>query len=126
MQSIGTLLFNRSTFHALDTALSTAQQNRLVWAPDLFGSVAFIVASTLAWLEVCQRWWGWRPSDTEWRIVALNLAGSIAFIVSAFAAFVRPATGELANVPISNLGTFIGAVCFFLGAALLIPELHDR
>jgi YrhK-like protein len=125
VQSVGTLLFNRSTFHALDAALSTAQQNRLVWAPDLFGSVAFIVASTLAWLEVCHRWWGWRPRDTGWRIVALNLVGSIAFIVSAFAAFVRPATGELASVPISNLGTFVGAVCFFLGAALLIPELRD-
>jgi hypothetical protein len=126
VQSIGTLLFNRTTFNAMDAALSTSQQERLVWAPDMFGSIAFMIASTLAWLEVCHGWWHWDPRDTSWRIVALNLLGSIAFQVSAIAAFIRPATGELVNVPIANLGTFVGAVCFFFGALLLIPELSDR
>ena len=110
----------------MDAALSTSQQERLVWAPDMFGSIAFMIASTLAWLEVCHGWWHWDPRDTSWRIVALNLLGSIAFQISAIAAFIRPATGELVNVPIANLGTFVGAVCFFFGAMLLIPELSDR
>jgi hypothetical protein len=126
VQSVGTLLFNRSTFNAMNAALDTHQQNRLIWAPDLFGSIAFMVASTLAWLEVCHRWWRWQPDDISWRIVALNLGGSIAFQISAFAAFVRPATGEVLNLPIANLGTFVGAVGFFFGALLLIPEMHDR
>ena len=126
VQSIGTLLFNRTTFNAMDAALSTSQQERLVWAPDMFGSIAFMIASTLAWLEVCHGWWHWDPRDTSWRIVALNLLGSIAFQISAIAAFIRPATGELVNVPIANLGTFVGAVCFFFAALLLIPELSDR
>lgn len=125
VQSVGTLLFNRSTFNAMNAALSAHEQERLVWAPDLFGSVAFTIASTLAWLEVCHRWWRWEPGDTPWRIVALNLAGSIAFQISAFAAFIRPSTGELLNVPIANLGTFVGAVGFFLGALLLIPEMNE-
>ena len=91
VQSIGTLLFNISTFSALDAAFSHQQQERLVWAPDMFGSVAFMIASTLAWLEVCHGWWRWRPRDTSWRIVALNLGGSIAFQISAIAAFIpRP------------------------------------
>lgn len=126
VQSIGTLLFNASTFWALDLTFGVRQEDRLVWAPDLFGSVAFMIASTLAWLEVCHGWWRWDPGDTSWRIVALNLGGSIAFQISAIAAFVRPATGEIANVPIANLGTFVGAVCFFIGALLLIPEMADR
>jgi hypothetical protein len=126
VQSVGTLLFNRSTFNAMNAALDTHQQNRLIWAPDLFGSIAFMVASTLAWLEVCHRWWRWQPDDISWRIVALNLGGSIAFQISAFAAFVRPATGEVLDLPIANLGTFVGAVGFFFGALLLIPEMHDR
>lgn len=125
VQSMGTLLFNRSTFHAMDAALDARQQERLVWAPDMFGSIAFIVASGLAWLEVCDGWWSWRPHDRGWRVAALNLLGSIAFLVSAFAAFIRPRTGEIASLPLSNLGTFVGAVCFFLGALLLIPELGD-
>jgi YrhK-like protein len=125
VQSVGTLLFNRSTFHAMDTALSVPQQERLIWAPDMFGSIAFMIASTLAWLEVCHGWWRWDPRDTPWRIVALDLAGSLAFQLSAIAAFVRPATGELLSIPVADLGTFVGAVCFLIGAALLIPELAD-
>ena len=62
VQSIGTLLFNRTTFNAMDAALSTSQQERLVWAPDMFGSIAFMIASTLAWLEVCHGWWHWDPA----------------------------------------------------------------
>jgi hypothetical protein len=58
--------------------------------------------------------------------VALNLGGSIAFQLSAIAAFIRPTTGEVVNLPIANLGTFVGAVGFFLGAALLIPEMQGR
>ena len=126
VQSVGTVLFNISTFSALDATFSQQQQERLVWAPDMLGSIAFMVASTLAWLEVCGGWWRWRPGDTSWRIVALNLGGSIAFQLSAIAAFIRPATGELVSLPIANLGTFVGAVGFFRGALLLIPEISDR
>jgi hypothetical protein len=126
VQSLGTVFFNISTFLALDETFSVRQQNRLVWAPDLFGSVAFMIASTLAWIEVCHGWWRWKPRDTSWRIVALNLGGSIAFQISAFAAFIRPETGEIANLPIANLGTFVGAVGFLFGALLLIPEMADR
>ena len=125
VQSIGTLLFNVSTFSALQASFSQQQQERLVWAPDMFGSIAFMIASTLAWVEVCHGWWRWRPGDTPWRIVALNLAGSIAFQLSAIAAFIRPTTGELVSIPVANLGTFLGAVAFFAGALLLIPEMSD-
>jgi hypothetical protein len=126
VQSVGTLLFNISTFSALQASFSLQQQERLVWAPDMFGSIAFMIASTLAWIEVCHGWWRWRPGETPWRIVALNLAGSIAFQLSAIAAFIRPATGELVSIPIANLGTFVGAVAFFVGALLLIPEMGDE
>ena len=51
--------------------------------------------------------------------------GLIAFLISAFAAYVNPETGEIANIPVANLGTFIGAVGFFVGALLLIPEMRD-
>jgi hypothetical protein len=125
VQSIGTLLFNISTFGALQASFSLQQQERLVWAPDMFGSIAFMIASTIAWVEVCRGWWRWRPGDAPWRIVALNLAGSVAFQLSAIAAFIRPATGELVSIPVANLGTFLGAVAFFIGAMLLIPEMDD-
>ncbi len=127
VQSIGTILFNVSTFAATLATLDAAQEHRLVWAPDMLGSVAFMIASSLAWLEVCHRWFAWRPGDVGWWIVAMNLGGSIAFQISAIAAYVDPDNGQIANLPVANLGTFVGAVGFFVGALLLLPEMaRDR
>ena len=41
------------------------------------------------------------------------------------AGYINPATGQLHNAERSNLGTLIGAVCFFIGALLLLPERTD-
>ena len=42
--------------------------------------------------------------------------------MSAVAGYINPATGQLHNAERSNLGTFVGAVCFLVGALLLMPE----
>ena len=57
-----------------------------------------------------------------WSVAALNLLGSIAFGVSAVAARYVGTTGNVANLELVNLGTFVGAVCFLVGAALLPVE----
>lgn len=49
IQFAGTLLFNLSTFAAMQDGLSTGQANRLVWAPDVFGSAAFLISGGLAY-----------------------------------------------------------------------------
>ena len=50
------------------------------------------------------------------------VVGSIAFGISAFAAKAVGPTGDLRNVALMNLGTFVGALCFLAGAVLLIPD----
>jgi len=122
VQLIGTLLFNRSTGNALRVNLSAAATRQMVWRPDAVGSVCFLVASGLAWFEVCHGPAAWRPRVTGWWITLLNLTGSVAFGVSAVAAFVVPSTGQPVSAEWTNLGTLIGAVCFFAGAVLLLPE----
>jgi len=62
--------------------------NQMVWRPDAFGSVCFLVASELAFYAVGTRWFSWRPRLTTWWIAMLNLVGSVAFGVSAVASFV--------------------------------------
>ncbi len=121
VQLIGTLLFNLNTIDALRTTLTVEQTNRLVWAPDFFGSIAFLVASHLAWLMVCRRLWCVRRDDTDWWIVGLNYLGSIFFMAAAITSFTLQTTGEVVNITIVNLGTFLGAVCFFVGAYMLLP-----
>jgi hypothetical protein len=122
IQLAGTLYFNVSTGVAVATNLTAEAAYRHVWRPDAIGSVCFLVSSLLAWFEVCHAWAAWRPRLWSWWITLLNLLGSIAFGVSAVAGYISPATGELRNAERANLGTFVGAVCFFVAALLLLPE----
>jgi hypothetical protein len=126
VQLIGTFLFNISTFTALDHNLTTEQTNARVWAPDAFGSIAFLIASELAFAEVCHRWISFRNRTLTWKIVALNLLGSIAFGASAIASLVEPASGEPVSARIANAGTSVGGICFLLGALLLMPEAANE
>jgi hypothetical protein len=121
VQLAGTIFFNISTFGALVVGLSTPQINRLVWAPDMFGSIAFLVASACSWVALVGLRWAVRADDVNWWINLLNSIGSVFFMLSAIAAVILPTTGEVANIVIVNLGTFVGAVCFLVGGYLLWP-----
>ena len=121
VQLAGTIFFNISTFGALVEGLDTQQENRLVWTPDIFGSIAFLVASTLAWAALVGFHWTARRDDADWWANLLNGVGSVFFMVSAIAALVLPTTGEVWNIALVNLGTFVGAVCFLVGGYLLWP-----
>jgi hypothetical protein len=124
-QLLGTLYFNVSTAAAMLVNLGTQDQDRYVWRPDAIGSICFLTASTLAWYEVCHGWIGWRPRSWSWWTALLNLLGSIAFGVSAVAAYVVPATGDLRDAARANLGTLAGAMCFLVGALLLLPDRNE-
>ncbi len=122
VQFIGTLFFNASTGHAVTAAQGgPSTLNHLVWRPDALGSICFLVASWLCWAEVSHGAWSWRPRALSWWIALLNLIGSIAFGVSAIASKVEP-SGSLRSLALTNLGTFVGAVCFLVGGVLLLPE----
>jgi peptidoglycan/LPS O-acetylase OafA/YrhL len=83
-----------------------------VWAPDALGSVCFLVASALAAV--------WHMRGTGRRIALWNMVGSVFFGIAAVASYVVPDTGELLNTAATNAFTFLGAVCFFFGARLLL------
>ena len=59
IQSAGTLFFNVSTCLAMDTAISNPDYDRLVWRPDAFGSVCFLVSRAIAYRAAPRR--GWLP-----------------------------------------------------------------
>jgi hypothetical protein len=118
----GTLLFNISCGNALRLNLTAQAAHQHVWRPDAFGSTCFLVASALAWFEVAHGWLAWRPREWAWWITVVNLAGSIAFGVSAVAGYIDPSTGQMNNADRSTMATFVGAVCFLVGALLLLPE----
>jgi hypothetical protein len=122
VQFVGTLMFNVSTYEALQQGLSAAEAQRRVWTPDARGCIAFLIASALAYADVRRPWLRWRPRDLGWSVATLNMVGSIAFAISAIGAYTIPSTGELASLVLDNLGTFVGGLCFLAGAVLLIPD----
>ena len=126
VQIAGTLFFNASTTRAMIDGLSTEQTNRLVWAPDFFGSTCFLVASHLGWLYMCDGPWCVRREDSDWWSALSNYLGSILFMFAAIAAFTLPTTDEEINTTIVNSATCAGAICFFVGSYLLLPSVVPR
>jgi hypothetical protein len=114
----GTLFFNVSTFAALTYNATVAEENRRVWRPDFFGSTLFLVAGALGVLAVSGRILA-RPAPAPRAIAWLNMLGSVFFMASAVASFVLPSTAEMLGPQVSGVGTFLGALCFLAGAALM-------
>jgi hypothetical protein len=101
----------------MQDSFDTSDVDRLVWRPELFGSVCFLISGLLAYREL-------RGGEhtTEWRIAAVNLGGCVLFMVSALAGYVVPSTGDVLDLAAANLTTALGALCFLIGALLLLPE----
>jgi hypothetical protein len=115
----GTLAFGVSLSTSFIEGLSTSQVNRLIWAPEIVGCALFLISGHLAMTEISHRFLPViRPRDLGWWIVAINQVGSILFMASALAAFIRPATGSEINVDVANWGTLLGAACFAVGGIL--------
>jgi hypothetical protein len=122
VQLVGTLLFNASTYDALHSGLSTPQENRLIWAPDVFGCACFLIASGLAWSEVCGGAFCRPRRHAEWWVAALNLGGSVAFAAAGVASYFVPDTGDVLDLAAANFMTVLGAMCFLAGAVGLLVE----
>ena len=98
----------------MDAGLSTHQENRLVWGPDLIGSACFLASGLLAY-RVANR-----HHDREWRMAAVNLVGCVLFGLSAVASYVVPSSGSVLDLAAANWTTSLGAACFFAGALMML------
>lgn len=122
LQFLGTLLFNLNTFDAMHPAVEWWQQDLEIWVPNRIGSILFLASGYMAWIEVCHAHWAWKPGQISWWVAGINLIGCIAFMASARLAFVPPHALPFDMVTPSLAFTLIGAIAFFIGALLLLPE----
>jgi hypothetical protein len=113
IQSAGTLFFNVSTFRALQTAYTNPEYDRLVWRPDAFGSVCFLVSGVIGYRAF--RHEGWQP--------LVNLLGCVFFGISAVAGYVVPSHGSALDLAAANWNTSLGAACFL---ACAVGSLAER
>lgn len=113
----GTIVFAINLVDSFIEGLSAAEEDRLVWSPDVVGCALFLVSGHLALVGI-GGWRFWRRRDLGWWIVAVNQIGSILFMVSAVASFVRPSSGDALAVGIANWGTIVGALCFAIAGLM--------
>jgi len=127
VQLTGTVMFNFNTAGAFLPDLSWTQQDLVIWTPNIIGCICFLIASRLAFMEVCHGYWGWQPGNIEWWITVLNLLGSIGFMISAlYSLAVPPGDSSDHFTWLSAFFTFQGGVCFFIASYLLLPEMFSE
>lgn len=114
----GTLVFAINLVDSFIEGLGATAEDRLVWSPDMVGCAFFLIAGHLALVEIGGGRRFWRHRDLGWWIVGVNQIGSVLFMVSAVASFVRPATGDELAVGIANWGTLTGALCFAIAGLM--------
>jgi hypothetical protein len=122
VQFVGTLLFNLSTFEAMQDGLSTGQDDRIVWAPDLFGSAAFLISGVLGFQVANRAYRRAGRRGSGWTMAAVNLTGCVFFGISAVASYIVPSSGSILDLAAANWTTGLGALCFLIGALLLLPR----
>ncbi len=124
-QFIGTVLFNFNTFDAMLPNLSWIEEDIAVWVPNILGSILFLYSGYLAYAETVHKNFGWKLNNLSWWISMINFHGCIAFMISAIFALVLPKPLIAEAATISVIFTLIGAICFFIGALLMLPEAAD-
>ena len=115
----GTVVFAINLVDSFIEGLGPVSEDRLVWSPDIVGCLLFLISGHLAMVGIAGGWHRfWRRRDLGWWIVAVNQLGSVLFMVSAVASFVRPSSGDELAVGIANWGTFSGALCFAIAGVM--------
>lgn len=125
-QFAGTLLFNLNTGDPLFLRGGWLAEDAAVWTPNFLGSILFLVSSVFGCIEAGQKFWALEPRNFSWWIAEINLLGSVFFQASAFLSitlwFALPGWTAFA----ASLATALGGICFFLAAALMLPEQADE
>ena len=124
IQSAGTLFFNVTTFRALDTTVSNPDYNALVWRPDAFGSICFLVSGAIAYRAAPPRGWRLARGHRGWWEPGANLLGCVFFGVSAVAGYVVPSSGSMIDLAAANWNTAAGAACFLACALATLRTGH--
>ncbi|WP_236683466.1 hypothetical protein [Demequina aurantiaca] len=126
IQLVGTLLFNVSTFQAWRAAVTTPDAVGIGWSADLWGSVAFLISSAFALAALRRQHELWDFFARTPGAVWTGFAGCVAFAGSAAGAYVLPDSNEVLNLAWANIGTIVGAACFFAAAVATRPAVTER
>lgn len=114
----GTLVFAVNLVDSFISELTPAQQDRLIWSPDMIGCALFLVSGHFGMVAMTGTWLPRHPPPgLSWWILVVNQIGSVLFMISAVASFVHR-DGDLLAAGIANWGTLTGALCFAVAGVM--------
>lgn len=122
LQFLGTIAFNFNTYDALIVNSGRTLENLSIWLPGMIGSVLFLVSAYIAYVESTHSHFAKPKLNIEYAIVAINLLGCIAFMISSTLAYVPKYTENMWIITTSTTTLLVGSVCFFVGAVLSMKE----
>ncbi len=113
LQFVGTILFNFNTFDAMIPSLTWFEEDLVVWAPNIVGSILFLASGYLAFIEACHGYWDWQPRSISWWVVFINLLGCVGFMASALLSLFLPGPPDTAIVTLAVIFTLQGRSVFW-------------
>jgi hypothetical protein len=125
---IGSLVFNYETIDSLGSALGLIPELGL-WQTSLLGSVFFLLAGVLQYLEAGDRCFSLEPRDVSWWIGVLFIVGGIGFVIGCLPGLHTPGlpTAKQGSGPaIVKVGFLIGGIAYLIGSYLMLPELFTE
>jgi hypothetical protein len=125
---IGSLVFNYETAVSLGSVLELVPRLD-VWETSLLGSVLFVLAGLLQYIEAGDRYLTLEVRNIYWWIALLFTVGGIGFVIGCLPGVGAPGfpTAKEGSGPlIVNIGFLIGSISYLIGSYLMLPELFTQ
>jgi len=104
---------------AADTSLSWIGDDIWIWTPSTLGSVGFVIAGRILWLEA-------KPAaDIGSTAARFNLVGGACFLGGSLAGYFAHGPFEVGANLVSNPVFLIGSLAFLIGSGLSLVELDQ-
>jgi hypothetical protein len=125
---IGSVAFNYETIDALGSSLGLLPKWGL-WQVSIFGSLFFLLAGLLIFIETGHRYVSFDTHDVSWWIGVLFTVGGLGFVIGCLPGLHTPGlpTAKEGSGPlIVKVGFLIGASAYLVGSYLMLPELFTE
>lgn len=123
---VGSLFFNAETSLAAAETFGWVSLPLLVGLTSLGGAVGFVVSTYLQLVEVGHSYLGFRPREISWWVAALNLTGSVGFLVGSASGLGVPGLSSPAESLITQVSFLLGSMLFLAGSYLMLPEMFSE
>lgn len=124
----GSLVFNYETTDSLGSSLGLLA-NAGLWQTSLFGSIFFLLAGLLQYLEAGHRYFSISTRNISWWIGVLFTLGGIGFIIGCLPGLHSlglPTAKEESGPLIVKVGFLLGGLAYSVGSYLMLPELFTH